>query len=346
MMDQQGTGHVAQADQHLPTAFTKRFDLADAILLVDSATQPMQAGTVAILRSVIESGQESKLFICTTHLDALDKSVWPTVADRKSHLLSSLDNAVGAVATFFGNETRLTLGKALSAKTFYFFNLDKALPPKRAFTQSELERLLTAVSATSKKPAVASMPLTYDAINLAFRMQKALQDFHEPWQGMLGLRSVPKYPSEHHARIRALARRLGVLSEDHYLHLQPVASLADELKRHLRLFFSKPLVWPDGCSDEAKVLIIEKMTAAAKPKIEDLAATSIFTTRTIDWKLAYERQSGPRPARLRAQRIQSIYETSAPIPGEDPSVGSKEFLTRVREIAKEAITECGGTLLN
>jgi hypothetical protein len=344
-MDRQGNGHVAQVEQHLPTAFTKRFDIADAIVLVDSAKQPMQAGTIAILRSIIESGQESKLFICSTHLDTLDKTVWPSIADQKAHLLSSLDNAIGAVANFFGNETRSTLGKILPTKAFYFFNLDKALPAKKGFTQSELERLFSAVLELRKKAVIQQMALKYDAVNLAFRIQKALQEFHEPWQGTLGLRSVPKFPPEHHARIRALARRLGVLGEDHYHTLQPVSSLADELKRHLRLFLSKPLLWPDGCSDEEKALIVEKMTAAAKGPIEDLASEIIFKNRTIDWKLAYDRQSGPRPARLRAQRIQDIYDNAAPVPGEDPSVAAKEFLSRIRDIARNAIAQSGGTLL-
>ena len=190
------------------------------------------------------------------------------------------------------------------------------------------------------------MLLTYDAINLAFRVQKALQEFHEPWQGILGFRAVPGSPAEHHARIRALARRLGVLDEDHCSNLEPVASLADRLKRYFRLFVSKPLIWPENCTEQMKALIIEKMTAAAKPKLEELASWSIFTSRKIDWRLAYERQAGPKPAKLRAQRIYSIYEAAVPIPGEEPGVASNVLWTKIRQIAKEAIEESGGTLLN
>jgi predicted GTPase len=346
LMDGQGIGHVADVDQHLPTSFTKRFDCADAILLVDSAKQPMQAGSIAVLRSVIESGQESKLIICTTHLDTLDKTVWPTTAAKKSHLMSSLDNAIAAVTSFFGNETRQTLSKLLSARAFYFSELQNELPEKRGFTQSELEKLFAGISSVAKKPVVPKMALTYDAINLAFRMQKALQEFHEPWQGILGLRSVPGSPAEHHTRIRALARRLGLLDEDHYADLEPVASLADRLKRYFRLFVSKPLIWPEDCTEERQALIIEKMTAAAKPKLEELASSSIFTKRKIDWKMAYERQAGPKPARLRAQRIHNIYATFAPIPGEEPGLDANALLAQIRQIAKEAIEESGGTLLN
>ena len=345
-MDGRGIGHVAQIDQHLPTSFTKRFDEADVILLVDSAKQPMQAGSIAVLRSIIESGQESKLVICTTHLDTLDKTVWPTSAEQKSHLLSSLDNAVASIAAFFGKDTQCNLTRLLSKRVFYLSKLNEALPEKLGFTQKELEKLLHAIISASERKAVKEMSLTYDAISLAFRMQKALQEFHEPWQGILGLRSVTGTPPEHHSRIRALARRLGLLDEDHYFDLQPVASLADRLKRYFRLYVSKPLAWPTDATEEERGQMVEKMTALAKPKLEDLASKILFTTRTAEWKKAYERQLGPKPARLRAKLIQSIFESGAPIPGEESTPDSHALLTQIRLIAKEVIGACGGTLLN
>ncbi len=43
--------------------------MADAIVLVDNAAQPMQAGPCAVLQSLVISGHESKLLLAFTHFD-------------------------------------------------------------------------------------------------------------------------------------------------------------------------------------------------------------------------------------------------------------------------------------
>ena len=56
LMDGEGLGHAADSVSSLPTSLTKRYEQADAILLVDNAIQPMLAGPQAVLRSLGASG--------------------------------------------------------------------------------------------------------------------------------------------------------------------------------------------------------------------------------------------------------------------------------------------------
>lgn len=72
LLDGEGLGHTPDSASSLSTDTTKRFDVADSILLVDNAAQPMQAAPVAVLKSLVTSGHEHKLVLCFTHFDDLD----------------------------------------------------------------------------------------------------------------------------------------------------------------------------------------------------------------------------------------------------------------------------------
>ena len=49
LLDGQGIGHTADTTASISTSVTRRFQVADAIVLVDNAAQPMQAGSAAVL---------------------------------------------------------------------------------------------------------------------------------------------------------------------------------------------------------------------------------------------------------------------------------------------------------
>ena len=51
IMDGEGLGHTPDSASSISTSITERFQLADAIILVDNATQPMQAAPTAVLQS-------------------------------------------------------------------------------------------------------------------------------------------------------------------------------------------------------------------------------------------------------------------------------------------------------
>ncbi len=85
----------------------------------------------------------------------------------------------------------------------------------------------------------------YDVANLVLAIQKATQEFHDRWKGMLGMGSVSAISKVHWATIKALTRRLGMFKKDEYGDLKPVANLIDFLQNHVSQFLSNPL-WLDS----------------------------------------------------------------------------------------------------
>jgi hypothetical protein len=59
--------------------------------------------------------------------------------------------------------------------------------------------------------------------------------------------------NEHWKRIEALTRRFAKQWDGHYKHIQPVASLIEQIKERLAVFWATPKVWkPADCSQEMK----------------------------------------------------------------------------------------------
>src|SRR5260370_4496731 len=71
LMDGEGLGHSPDTTASISTRITDLYEKADAIVLVDSASQPMQAAPGAVLRSIVSIGHVSKLMICFTHFDTV-----------------------------------------------------------------------------------------------------------------------------------------------------------------------------------------------------------------------------------------------------------------------------------
>ena len=85
-MDGEGLGHSSKAATSISTEIENQYPRAQAILLVDGASQPFQAAPVAALQSLITSGHVSKLVICFTHFDEVKGANLPNVEVRKAHL--------------------------------------------------------------------------------------------------------------------------------------------------------------------------------------------------------------------------------------------------------------------
>ena len=124
LMDGEGLGHTPDTATSLPTRITTRFEKADVILLVDDASQPLQAAPSTILKTVETSGHIGKLFICFTHFDEVRGDNLPDALARRNHVLSSLDNAIGAIGKETGLRTSAALRNTLQDRTFFVANIE------------------------------------------------------------------------------------------------------------------------------------------------------------------------------------------------------------------------------
>ena len=68
---------------NVSTAVSRRIGATDAVLLVYSATQPMQASPLAAIHEVVATGSACKLNIAFTHFDEVKGDYLPDASWRR-----------------------------------------------------------------------------------------------------------------------------------------------------------------------------------------------------------------------------------------------------------------------
>lgn len=345
-LDGEGLGHTSESASSISTATTRRYEETDVILLVDNAAQPMQAPPLAVLRSLVSSGHESKLITCFTHFDELKGDNLPDTSSKKSHVLYSVDGAIAGISKILGRSAENALKRATSERVFFLSNIQNRLSKKARLTRSELFKLLECAERVANPEfAEAAVPV-YDVANMVLSIQKATQNFHNPWRAKLGLQFHSEVRKEHWARIKALSRRLGVLGEDEYDKLMPVADLIARLSDHLGIFLSDPLRWkPTKPDEDSKQEAIDKVKREVFKLLHDFASDRLFIGKVSQWSHAYFAHRGAGSTIHRAYDIRGIYDSAAPIPGETPTPDANQFLHDVRQLVRDSIKEGGGRLV-
>jgi hypothetical protein len=346
LMDGQGIGHLADSTSSLSTSITSRFRMSDAIVLVDNAAQPMQAGPCAVLQSLVTSGHESKLVLAFTHFDEVKGDNLQGTAAKKDHVISSFDNAVHAIGKSFGREAETALRNLIPDRLIFLGNVQKRLPESAKFTLSELQRLLDSIESLMVPSGPVEYKPIYDVANLILAIQKAAQEFHDRWKGILGMGSVSGVRPEHWTRVKALSRRLGIFMMDEYDTLRPVADLINLLQIHVSQFLSSPLGWSPSIPPEDSPDRINSIDAIKKEvftRLHDLARHRILEERVREWVSAYELR-GIGSTRVRAREVATIYEEAAPIPNEMPGPDANRFLFELRELIADSVLTTGGQL--
>lgn len=345
LLDGEGLGHTSESASSISTATTKRYEETDVILLVDNAAQPMQAPPLAVLRSLVASGHESKLITCFTHFDELKGDNLPNTSAKKAHIHYAVDGAIAGISKILGRSAETALKQATSGRVFFLSNIQNRLSPKARLTRSELLKLLECIEKIANPEFAEEATPIYDVANLVLSIQKATQEFHLPWRARLGLQSHPEFRKEHWARIKALSRRLGVLGEDQYHTLRPVADLIARLSERLSLFLSEPLRWrPANPTEDSKREAIDRVEREVFKLLHQFTSDRLFISKVSQWNHAYHAHRGAGSTVHRAYDIRDIYNSAAPIPGEIPTPDANQFLADVQQLVKKSIKEGGGKL--
>lgn len=346
LMDGQGIGHTADSTSSLSTSITSRFQIADAIVLVDNAAQPMQAAPCAVLQTLVASGHESKLIVTFTHFDEVKGDNLKGLAARKDHVLGSFDNAAHALGKAFGREAESALRRLVPDRIVFLANIQKKLEKSARLTQSELGRLLTAIASTIQPVGPVKYKPVYDVANLVLTVQKATQEYHDCWKGILGLGTRSGVAPEHWTRVKALTRRLGIFHVDEYDTMRPVADLIRLLQVHVSQFLSSPLAWePSAPAEDSEVrqAAIDMIRKEVFTRLHGLSRRRLLEERLSGWVMAYEHR-GEGSTRVRARDIVTLYEEAAPVPNEMPGPDANEFLFEIRELIAESVQASGGIL--
>jgi hypothetical protein len=328
----------------LSTEVTSRFEKADAIVLVDSASQPMQATSSVVLKSVETGGHVAKLLICFTHFDAVEGDNLPNHQAKRNHVHNSLENAINTIGREMGLRASAALSNALKDRVFYVSNIQKPLSPKAKATQAEFNKMVDALKATIAPTAPTEISPVYDKLKLFSFIQRAVISFHEAWRGRLGLTlQSSRYP-EHWTRVKALSRRPARLGLDEYHTLRPVADLIRELSEQIRAFLVKPQRWePADGSEEMQQAAIDTIAREIYKQLHTLARKRLIRDHLLKWETAYSRW-GTGSTKERAYNIEMIYNLAVPQVGEIDAAEAEEFLVNVVELVRDAVESHGGRL--
>ena len=343
LMDGEGLGHTSETTSSLSTSITKKYAIADAVLLVDNAAQPLQAAPLAAFRSLVSSGHESKLILCFTHFDQVKGDNLHDRESRKNHVLTSVDNSIQAIGKDLGKPVERALRSALADHVIFLSTIQEVVTDKKGFAKLELTKLVESLMSKIRPKKVSEVKLYYDDANLVLSIQHALQDFHEPWRARLGLTHHPNIRPEHWSRIKALTRKLGVLGIDEYQDLKPVADLIRVISEHILIFIHSPLrVDPITSPEEFITEAIENIKREIFTRLQEFISDILFRNKVKDWNEAYVAYCGRGLTKGRARKIRDIYDNSAPIPRETPSVDANKFLSEIRLLIEKGIEAGGG----
>ena len=348
LLDGEGLGHTPESSSAVPTAVSRRIEAADAILLVDSATQPMQKAPLAAMREVVTTGNARKLIMAFTHFDAVKGDNLPNTSAKVQHVLASAENVLAAFGEELGPYAERAMRRRLEGARFFLADLHEPLTEATVSgrrTISQLRKLLHAIDAAIERPQPAQAQPVYDRMNLVLAIRSAADAFHETWRPRLGLGHNPGFAKEHWTRVKALSRRLATGWADEYDTLRPVADLRKELVERVYVFVQSPLRWkgPEPAEDR-KQSCFDAFADDIGRRLLALCTRRVWHERAARWQDAYYKR-GAGSASVRARIIgNEIYEPAAPVPDITPSRDRNQFLREVTTEVEDAAREVGAIL--
>lgn len=347
LMDGQGIGHTADSTSSVSTTITKRFQIADVIILVDNAAQPMQAAPVSVLRTLLTSGHESKLLIAFTHFDEVRGDNLINTQAQIEHVVGSYFNAVQAISKASGREAEHALKRLHPDRLVFLAKIQNELPIKSRFTRNQFSRMINVIESSIQPPPPVQHRPVYDVANLVLAVQKATQEFHGRWNAILGMGSRADAAPEHWTRIKALTRRVGFFMQDEYHTLRPIADLILRLQEHISAFLSEPLEWspplPREGGEDIRIQAVDAIRREVNMRLHDLSRRRMIDEQLSGWIEAYA-HSGTGSTRVRAKGLIGLYESAAPIPNEMPGPDANQFLFELRELVAQSVEDGGGDL--
>ncbi len=342
IFDGEGLGHISDTNTSLPYKTIKKFEISDAIVLVDDSQSPMLATSYAVIKTVAVTGNADKLFICFTHFDAVKGDNLPKRSDKINHVFGSVDHLLGKMKSEMDYDVTKFFVDHLHKASYYLANIDEKLKvdeKKYKHTIADLTRLINDLEAAILGKDITVAP-EYDISTLMFKIRKAAVDFHGRWGGYLyGSATIPK---EHFSRIKALSLRLGYRGETEYKELMPVSDFTTYLNTQISSFLSSPIDWhPANRNDQERQESIWDIQQKISRKISDYALNALWTNRLNQWQASYDHK-GKGSSELRTKQIKEIYDNVMPIPSEDLTTLSRKFTKDIMQIIVDTIKESKG----
>jgi hypothetical protein len=349
LLDGEGLGHTPKSSSSVSTAVSRRIEAADAVLLVDSATQPMQAAPLGAMREVVSTGNARKLILAFTHFDEVKGDNLPNASAKVQHVLASAENVLATFGEELGPYAERALRQRLEHARFFLAGLNEPLNDNSVSgrrTIAQLGKLCDAIDAVIERPRPTEARPVYDRMNLVLAIRGAADAFHEAWRPRLGLEFKPGFAKEHWTRVKALSRRLATGWADEYDTLRPIADLRKELVERIYVFVQNPFRWegPEPAEDQ-KQAAFDAFADNLGRRLLELCTRRMWHEHATHWQEAYDKH-GTGSTFVRARIIgDEIYDPAAPVPDVTPSPDRNQFLREVIAEVEAAAVETGALLL-
>jgi hypothetical protein len=344
LFDEQGLGHTPDSSASVTTAITSRFADMDAILLVDSAQQPMQAAPLSVIRALAASGHQQKLAIAFTHFDLVKGINLPSFGAKRAHVMASVTNALTNLGDVLGVPVVRAIERKIDDRSFMLGGLDQASKRLPKGVVVEMERMLGFFAQAIEPPPAPEAHPVYNPDGLVLALQAASQSFRRSWTARLGLGPHESVHKENWTRIKALNRRIAGELSNEYDNLRPVADLVARLIEETSKFLDHPIAWePREPTEEEEEAALSEIRQQVHMELHALAERRIVAQHLDEWRAAFDLR-GKGSTFDRAEEIDGIYERGAPIASTVMTKFAAEFVQEMRMLVHQAIVEGGGRL--
>jgi GTPase Era involved in 16S rRNA processing len=343
LIDTEGLGHKASLEANLSNPMVDWFDQVDVILLIDKATDSMANSVGKALETIASTGHTQKLMIAFTHMDNLKGDNLSSSQAKKDHLRNSIRNVIeNQVQKNLPREVAQRVEVHLEKNTYFLGFLDSTKEENLNKVKPDLKTMF-AVLIHSPSPESSTAFPEYSFDNLVLAIRDGIAAFRERWKALLGLEVEPAIPPADWQSIRALAKNYGESLDDSLLRLKPPADLRSSLSNVISRFLDTPISWNGTPSNEEKKAVIDQIKARFTRKSIKWVEQKARKKPQRDWFEAFSSYSmlknGRGSTRLRASRIESLYEHWIPIPSSTGNVDVQEFINEIKILVKDSINE-------
>jgi hypothetical protein len=344
-MDGQGLGHTSESAQarSIPQKLENMFDLADTILLVDNATQPMQHSSLTALKRVVASGYTDRLMISFTHFDMMIGENFGSINDKKYHVYNSLRNGLSDLEKDIGPIMVERLGTDLSKRCLFLESLDKKESEIKESTLQNLRKLLMSLQEKTKVDLMVISKPQFEMDKFCDELYSSVEKFRMMWDmRLLGRDDLRYYSSPfdsqgagrvHWASIKALNRRIAELGIIEYKSIQPVGELKSFISEQISRNLDHFLIWGFGePSDEDKLEFANAIRRNISKELGEYIKKETIDEFIEYWRQAY-RYNGKGSSIQRSMAINNIFDQASPLIKK--SANWRDFASEIRKMIND-----------
>ena len=221
-IDGEGLGHVSTSSGSVPSKLIELYQDVDVILVVDNATQPLQAGTQSLITSAGTMGHTEKIALAFTHFDQVSGDNLDGLQARKEHVSKSVGNFLYTVGKTISPQLSTILSDQLAERTYFFSYINT---PDLAHNKLSLGNLSELYKYFEQVEPVPMESRSLASVAPFIHNPNIIESIHTEAVPIFLQKEHGNMRGSHWTQLKALARRFTYGMDHEYAHLRPVSHL-------------------------------------------------------------------------------------------------------------------------